>query len=196
MLPDHGIPTLHELHPRRNEICVPFQVFMSTFPILALAARCPVSQPPVFVRSCPRVFPLSMCFVRLSSSSGIRIAPRLCSRPMLSAPYLLPLIKARLRVESCFNCAARSSDFFNCEFTSALTNLLHPSTSAPCDCWLTRLAIHKCCLLALSLELVRTRSFQLFLKFCQGVFKLLALLVKISEVSSNIGSTLVQLVCS
>ena len=35
--------------------------------------------------------------------------------------------------------------------------------------------------LALSLELIRTPSFQLFLKFCQGVFKLIALLVKITK---------------
>ena len=49
--------------------------------------------------------------------------------------------------------------------------------------------------LALSLELVRTRSFQLFQKFCQGVFKLLALLVKISNFVEH-GFHTRQLVCS
>ena len=49
--------------------------------------------------------------------------------------------------------------------------------------------------LALSLELIRTLSSQLFFKFCQGVFKLIALLVKISKVIKRWFHTL-QLVCS
>ena len=37
--------------------------------------------------------------------------------------FLLPHIKARLRVESRFNCAARSSDCLNCEYTSAFQSV-------------------------------------------------------------------------
>ena len=127
-------------------------------------------------------FFLCVCLVRLSSSSGH--AHRIsfgCTLNVVSS-CLLPLIKARLRVESCFNCAARSSDFFNCEFTSAFQSV---ASFIKYSMWFLAHASRnqnpRLYALALSLELVRTRSFQLFLKFCQGMFKLLALLVKISK---------------
>ena len=68
----------------------------------------------------------------------LAIATRLCSRrmhPVLLAmifalffvhvvnSFLLPLIKACLRAMSRFNCDARSSDFFNCEFKAALPSV-------------------------------------------------------------------------
>ena len=43
--------------------------------------------------------------------------------PLLSTSLLLPLIKACLRAMSCFNCAARSSDFFNSQFQTAFLSV-------------------------------------------------------------------------
>ena len=74
-LPHHML----ELH-RLNEIRVPFQVFVSTFP---------TSQSLMLMMSCISTlssfelvleFFLCVCLVRLSSSSGIRIASCSCSR--------------------------------------------------------------------------------------------------------------------
>ena len=73
-----------ELH-RHNEICVPFQFFMSTFPTMHSLMMSCIST----LSSFELVLEFFLCvlFVRLSSSSGIRIASRLCSRRMLSAPF-------------------------------------------------------------------------------------------------------------
>ena len=72
-----------EFH-RLNEIWVPFQVFMSTFPILHSLMMSCISTLSSF--GLVLEFFLCVCFVRLTSS-GIRIASRLCSRRMLSAPF-------------------------------------------------------------------------------------------------------------
>ena len=156
-----------ELH-RLNEICVPFQVFVSTFPTLHSLMMSCIST----LSSFELVLEFFLCVFRSVEFliwHSHRISFVFTSNVVSSS--LLPLIKARLRVESCFNCAARSSDFFNCEFTSAFSIC----------CILQQILHARVYALALSLELVRTRSFQLFLKFCQGMFKLLALLVKISK---------------
>ena len=93
----HHMLELHSL----NEICVPFQVFVSTFPALYSLMMSCIST-----------------LVEFLNSHSHRISFVFTSNVVSS--FLLPLIKAQLRVESCFNCAARSSDFFfNCEFTSA-----------------------------------------------------------------------------
>ena len=76
----------------------------------------------VFVRTCPRLFPLCVCrSVEFLIWHSHRISFVFTSNVVSS--FLLPHIKARLRVESCFNCAARSSDLFNCEFTSAFQSV-------------------------------------------------------------------------
>ena len=61
-----------------------------------------------------------------------------------------------------------------------LCNLLLPSATAPRDSNLTHTSRNRILVnlaLALPLELIHTLGFQLFLKFCQGVFKFLALLL-------------------
>ena len=66
-----------ELH-RLNEIRVPFQVFVSTFPTshsLMMSCISTLSSFELVLE-----FFLCVCLVRLSSSSGIRIASRSCSR--------------------------------------------------------------------------------------------------------------------
>ena len=100
-----------------------------------------------------------------------------------------------LVVESCFNCAARSSDFFNCEFTSAFQSVASFNKCSMRFLADARNQSPRLYALALSLELVRTCSFQLFLKFWQRMCKLLALLVKISKFVEHWFHTR-QLVCS
>ena len=178
-----------ELH-RLNEICVPFQVFTSTFPTLHS-----------LMMSCSSTLS-SFELVLVCVLSSVEFLPHLAHRISfvftlnVVSSFLLPLIKARLRVESCFNCAARSSDFFNREFTSAFQSVASFNKySMLFLAHSSRNQNPRLYALALSLELVRTRSFQLFLKFCQGVFKLLALLVKISKFVEHWFHTR-QLVCS
>ena len=109
-----------ELH-RLNEIRVPYQLFVSAFPTshsLMMSCISTLSSFELVLE-----FFLCVCLVRLSSSSGISMEIWFVFTLNVVSSFLLPLIKARLRVESCFNCAARSSDFFNCEFTSAFQSV-------------------------------------------------------------------------
>ena len=105
-----------ELH-RLNEIRDPFRVFVSTFPTLhSLMMSCisTLSSFELVLEFFLSVFGSVEFLIWHSHRISFVFTLKVVSS------FLLPLVKARLRVESCFNCA--------CEFTSAFQSVASFST--------------------------------------------------------------------